>query len=110
MKLPIKKRINTVAKGNRHKNRTIKWFESLGYKCEGCECRTRYSTRDLFASDVVARNKTEIIFAQVKANKGGISAGVRELSKDDLWPPMVKRMVVHWGCLTDKGPLIVVVE
>jgi Holliday junction resolvase-like predicted endonuclease len=87
--------INRRAKGYRHEKKTVEWFRSMGY--EACRCRARSGfDEDLWGADVIARNKDRVVFMQVKANKGHMAKGVKQLTVDENWPDAVDRLVVHW--------------
>ena len=55
-----------------------------------------FMKKDLWGGDLVARNRDELIWVQVKSNKGDIGRGIKQLSEDDNWPDNVKRWVVCW--------------
>ena len=117
--------MSTVAKGNYHRKKTQEWLESEGYIVAPLEVTRRifvpgkdgkpdrvvFSKKDLWGADLIARNGTELIFIQVKANPGHIAEGMKELSRG-IWPPWVQRWVVHWPprTRTQDGPRVEVVQ
>jgi hypothetical protein len=95
---------SSIAKGNYYRLRTRKWLESLGYTVENAEVTQRIVTkdglvlfkkRDLWGADLLVRDESNIIFVQVKTNKGDLAKGMRELSKGP-WPLFVGRWVCWW--------------
>lgn len=112
--------MNTVAKGNYHRNKTRTWLESEGYTVAIAETnygvflpktgKIHYVKKDLWGGDLIAKNEEELIWVQVKANGGDVIAGARELLTSGPWPG-VTLWVVHWPLrrrLT-QGPEITVV-
>ena len=57
-----------------------------------------FQKKDLWGADLVARNREELIWVQVKSNKGDIGRGIKQLSEDENWPDsdVVKRWVICW--------------
>jgi len=100
--------MNKRAKGNYYVKKTQKWLEGEGYTVAGLEhsrtftyrakdgaIKRGYATVDIWGADLMARNTERLVFIQVKANKGDVSAGVRQLSEDDNWPDWTHRDVVE---------------
>lgn len=98
---------STRQKGKYQVKRTKEWLKGLGYEVEDAEVsssklvgnRWVFRTKDLWGADLVARNRSHIIFIQVKGNKGHMKHGERQLSVDSNWPVdnlVVQRWVVHW--------------
>lgn len=95
----------TTQKGNYHRRRTRNWLELEGFEVETCEVAYRvwdkrtgaviYRKRDLWGADLIASKENELHAIQVKANKGDIAKGYRELAKAP-WPTTVRRWVVYW--------------
>ena len=96
-------------KGRYYLLKTRDWFRDLGYEVEIVEKTQRivtkdskgkqfvlFSKKDLWGGDLVARNREELIWIQVKSNKGDIGRGIKQLAEDDNWPESVKRWVVLW--------------
>ena len=96
-------------KGRYYLLKTRDWFKDKGYEVEIIEKTQRIVTKDdrgkqfvmfmkkdLWGGDLVARNRDELIWVQVKSNKGDIGRGIKQLSEDDNWPDNVKRLVVCW--------------
>ena len=119
-----KKKDGRRAKGNYYVARTMMWMRALGFAVESTENKRAipkfddagrithfvYVTRDLWGSDLIARNAKRLIFIQVKSNRGHIAAGKHELSRGP-WPNargIIERWVVLWppGRRIDKGPEI----
>lgn len=69
-----------------------------------------FCKKDLWGGDLVARNKEELIWVQVKSNKGDIATGIKQLSEDSDWPESVKRWVVIWEPRARDPEIIEVVE
>lgn len=69
-----------------------------------------FSKKDLWGGDLVARDKEEMIWIQVKSNKCDIATGIKQLSEDDEWPEFVKRWVVYWEPRTREPEIIEVIE
>jgi Holliday junction resolvase-like predicted endonuclease len=114
---------STRAKGKYQLKRTREWLKSLGYEVETCEVsysrlvggRWMFRTKDLWGADLIARNHNNLIFIQVKGNKGHMKHGERQLSVDSNWPDndtVVQRWVVHWPKYrqTTAGPEIRIVN
>ena len=101
--------MNKSSKGNYYRLRTKKWLEEKGYLVENAEKSQRIVTKDrttgelkvlfikkdIWGADLIARNAESLVFVQVKANKGDISKGMKELSRGP-WPPSVGRWVAYW--------------
>lgn len=113
---------STRAKGKYQVRRTKEWLKGLGYEVEDCETsksmliggRWMHRTKDLWGADLVARNRSHLVFIQVKGNKGHMKYGERQLSVDSNWPgdsSIVERWVVHWPRYrkTTEGPEVRVV-
>ena len=93
-------------KGSYYVTKTIAFYRAQGYHVEKLEKLLRIVTkdkrvvfikRDLFGCDVLAINEEEVIFIQVKSNRGHIAAGLKELA---AYPcpnnETVKQVVVFW--------------
>ena len=96
--------VNTSRKGNYYRNRTRDWLRSEGYEVEVCEVSYRVFTksavvfhkRDLWGADLIAVSRDdELIVVQVKANRGHIARGIKELGSAP-WPSIVKKWVCWW--------------
>ena len=96
-------------KGRYYMMKTRDWLKKLGYQVEIVEKTQRivtkddkgkqfvlFSKKDLWGGDLVARNKEELIWIQVKSNKGDIGRGIKQLSEDEDWPDHIKRWVICW--------------
>jgi len=105
-------KLNKIKKGNYYRLKTKKWLEKDGYQVAILECRQRIFTpkgiifigRDVWASDLMAANKEDLIFIQVKSNKVDIVKGMAEFKKY-LFPSFVKKWVVYWESRA-KEPII----
>ena len=112
-------------KGRYYLIKSRDWMRDKGYEVEIVEKTQRivtrepngkqhvlFAKRDLWGADLVARNKEEIIWIQVKSNRGDIAKGIKQLSVDDLWPEdsCVKRWVVYWEPRTREPEIVEVVE
>lgn len=95
--------VNKVQKGNYYRLKTKKHLEADGYEVVNMEQSQRIWTKkgtifikkDIWGADLCAKNDKEIIFIQVKANKGDISKGIKELKKT-VWAKFIKLWVVYW--------------
>lgn len=96
--------MNKIKKGNYYRLKTKKWLEKDGYLVENLEKSQRIFTKDkkvifikkdIWGCDLIAKNKNELIFIQVKADKGDISKGIKEINKTP-WPDFAKKWVVFW--------------
>lgn len=95
--------MNTNQKGNYYKLRTKKWLEEKGYQVAFLERLQMVYTKDKtipikkdqLGSDLLAVNDSEVIFIQVKLNKGHISDGGKEFAKF-IFPEFAKRWIVVW--------------
>lgn len=110
-------------KGRYYLLKTRDYLKGLGYQVEIVEKTQRivtrddkgkqfvlFSKKDLWGGDLVARNKEELIWVQVKSNKGDIGRGIKQLSEDDEWPESVKRWVMYWEPRAKEPEIIEVVE
>ena len=68
-----------------------------------------FCKKDLWGGDLIARNKEEFIWIQVKSNRCDIARGLKQLTEDNEWPEVVKRWVIYWEP-RQKEPEIVEVE
>ena len=94
-----------MTKGNYYKYKSKKWLEEKGYKVEYLEKLQRIYDKknnkvifvkvDLFASDILAISKDEIIFVQVKLNKKNIAEAIKEFNKYPF-PNFATRWVLVW--------------
>ena len=95
--------MSSTAKGNYYRKKTINFLEKQGYEVEILEKNQRlmkngrvlFIRRDIWGSDLIAKNEDEIIFIQCKTNRGDIAKGIKELNRTH-WPSFVKRWVVIW--------------
>ena len=98
-------------KGRYYLLKTRDYLKNLGYEVDIVEKTQRIVTKDdkgkqlvlfqkkdLWGADLVARNREELIWVQVKSNKGDIGRGIKQLSEDENWPDsdVVKRWVICW--------------
>lgn len=98
-------------KGRYYLLKTRDYLKNLGYEVDIVEKTQRIVTKDdkgkqfvlfqkkdLWGADLVARNREELIWVQVKSNKGDIGRGIKQLSEDEHWPDsdVVKRWVMCW--------------
>ena len=95
--------------GNYYKTRTKKWLEKDGWTVANMETQFRIVTkdkktgadkvifvkRDTFGADLMAMNGSQMLFVQVKTNKGDMAAGLKELAKHP-YPSFVELWVVRW--------------
>ena len=101
--------LNKVRKGNRYRLKTRKWLEAKGYLVEILEHSGMYGKKDIWGADLIAKNKDELIFIQVKSNKAHLSMGKKELLAT-VWPPFVKLWVVCWEPYSKKPIVVEVVQ
>lgn len=102
--------------GQYYKHKTKKWFLDKGYAAEYIEQLQRIFVkgrvilvkRDLFASDILAMNSSELIFAQVKFGKKNIAAAIKEFNKH-TFPPFCQKWIIVWE-LRAREPEIVLVD
>jgi hypothetical protein len=95
--------MNRVRKGNYYRLKTKKWFEAEGYLVENLERNQKlfikgkviFIKKDVWGSDLMAKNDKEIIFIQCKTNKTDINKGIKELNAT-VWPKNIRKMVVIW--------------
>ena len=97
--------MSNVSKGTYYKLKTKKWLVDKGYQVEYLERFSRiydkkkkkviWIKRDLFASDMLAINKNEIIFVQVKFGKKNVAQGIKAFAEFDF-PKCVQKWVVIW--------------
>jgi hypothetical protein len=97
--------MSTVSKGNYYRLKTKKFYEADGYEVVTSEIRKPMPIKgkliwisvDIFASDLIAMNGEDMLFIQVKANRGDVSKAVKEFEKHKFPPAsIVRRMVVWW--------------
>jgi len=94
---------NKIQRGNYYRLKTKKWFEKEGYLVENLEKSQRIFTKkgvifikkDIWGSDLIAKNNKEIIFIQVKSNRTDINKGIKEI-EGTVWPEFIKRVIVIW--------------
>lgn len=92
-----------MSKGNYYLAKTIAFFRSEGYICERIEKLQRvvskdkviYVKQDLFGSDLLCVNDTEVLFVQVKTNRGDIAKGLKKLAQFPC-PPCARQVVILW--------------
>lgn len=100
--------MNTSKVGNYYKLKTKAWLEEKGFQIATMEKYRRVFSdgkvimikQDQFASDLLAVNDKEIIFVQVKYNRGRKSNNVAEAIKNFhkfTFPDFVKKWIVVWG-------------
>lgn len=94
-------------KGNYYKLRTKKWLEKKGYDVATMEKMYRvfnpkskdviYTKQDQFGSDLLAMNRDELVFVQVKFNtaRGKINEAMREYARFPF-PDFVNKWIVVW--------------
>lgn len=112
--------ISAVAKGQYWKQRTKRWLEACGYQVAFLERVLWIQTgrgrvpvkRDQFASDLLAVNRREIVFVQVK---GGVSrrsqlAAARQAFAAFAFPADTKQWIVLWAPRARAPEVIVVSE
>ena len=96
-------------KGRYYLMKSRDYMKNLGYETEIVEKVQRIVTKDdkgnhrvlfakadLWGADLVARNKEDFIWIQVKSNRCDTATGIKQLSIDNLWPSFVKRWVMLW--------------
>lgn len=84
-----KKTMNKIKKGNYFRTKTKHFYEADGYEVVTSEIRKPMPIKgrlvwiatDIFASDLIAMNGKEILFIQVKTNRGDVSKAVAEFAK-----------------------------
>lgn len=111
---------STTSRGNYYKKKTQEYYEALGYTVQITEfmCGRQiapgkiiYQKRDVFGSDGIAMNGTDIIFWNSKHFSGTNTLtqearnGKREFERFPF-PPTVRRELVIW----EKGKKPVIVE
>jgi hypothetical protein len=98
-------------KGNYYKLRTKQWLLKKGYQVGFLELTNRIIVRskdkkgiknkiifikkDQFGADLLAMNKEELIFIQVKFGKKNISTAIKEFTKFKF-PSFTKKWIVVW--------------
>lgn len=111
--------VNKTRKGNYYTLKAKKYLEADGYLVVKSEYRYRvftpggifYKTADIFSADLIAVNDKEMIFIQVKSNKGDVLKGIKDMLKIP-WPKdceCLKRWVLLWEPRA-KGPEITIVK
>jgi len=95
----------SAKKGNYYKLKTKKWLTEQGYQCDYLEKLGRifnpktksviFVKRDMFASDILAMSKDDLIFVQVKFGKKNIASAYKEFDKY-VFPSFVKKWIVVW--------------
>lgn len=112
---------STTSKGNYYKVKTKKFYEDNGFTVQITEfmCgrmipggRMIYVKKDIFGSDLIAMNGTEIIFVNSKATTEDRKDGITKMKSEGKvefekypFPPGVKRQVAIW--LPRKDPIII---
>ncbi len=106
-----KKKVSTTQRGNYYKRKTKKWYEDRGYTVQLTEfmCATMIGNRciyrkiDIFGSDGIAMNSTDIIFWNSKHTAtdtdDSYKVQMREAKKEFgsyPFPAHVKRQIVMW--------------
>lgn len=102
---------NKVKKGNYYRLRTKKYLQGHGFVVENLEKTQRiyqedkttgekkviFVKRDLWGADLIAKDDEDLIFIQVKTNRGDISTGIKELMATP-WPGSknILLWVVYW--------------
>ena len=95
--------INKIQRGNYYRLKTKHFYEAEGYEVANAEVkkpmpikgRMVWIATDIFASDLIAMNGKEILFIQVKTNRGDVSKAVAEFAKHQF-PPTIRKIVVCW--------------
>ena len=97
--------VSKTKKGNYYRLKAKKWLEADGYLVVNAEYRYRvftpkgtfYITKDIFAADLICVNDKEMIFVQVKSNKGDVLKGIKDMLEIP-WPDCecLKRWVLLW--------------
>jgi len=102
---------STTSKGNYYKRRSKEYYEKLGYVVQLTEftCalvvkgRCFYRKIDIFGSDGIAMNGSEIIFWNSKATDPSVKDGVSKMKSSAKiefekypFPPCVKRQAIIW--------------
>lgn len=95
--------MSNVSKGNYYAKKTADWYRAEGWIVEPIEVsksiwingKVIYQKYDVFASDLLAMNGTDIMFIQCKTHKSDVSKAIKEFHKYPF-PPFVKRIVVRW--------------
>lgn len=99
--------------------KTKKYFEDKGYIVEKLEKAYRvykdgkviFVKTDIFNSDLLAMNEREVIFIQLKTNKGHLSEGIKKYKKMER--PVSQAGVKFWVISWEKGkkePIIIDVD
>lgn len=104
--------MNKVKKGNYYRLKTKEFYEGEGYSVENLERTERiyvydkkekkekiiFVKRDLWGGDLIAAKKEseEVLWIQVKTNKGDIADGLKKLEKNPLPDSKVQKVVVLW--------------
>jgi hypothetical protein len=94
-------------KGNYYKYKTKQWLTKQGYYADYLEKIQRvyskgqliYVKRDLFGADILAFNKDEIIFVQVKSGEKTTGINIKKAINEFLkypFPDFVKLWIVVW--------------
>ena len=94
---------NKIQRGNYYRLKTKHFYEAEGYEVANAEVkkpmpikgRLIWIATDIFASDLIAMNGKEILFIQVKTNRGDVSKAVAEFAKHQF-PPTIRKIVVCW--------------
>jgi len=94
---------NKIQRGNYYRLKTKHFYEAEGYEVVTSEIRKPMPIKgrmvwiatDIFASDLIAMNGEEILFIQVKTNRGDVSKAVKEFAKHQF-PPTIRKIVVCW--------------
>jgi len=92
-----------IAKGNYYRLKTKHFYEAEGYEVANAEVRKPMPIKgrlvwiatDIFASDLIAMNGKEIIFIQVKTNRGDVSKAVKDFA-NHKFPESVRKVVCCW--------------
>ena len=122
---------SAVQRGNYFVLRTRKWLESRGYEVGKVEQLSRFvkktrdeatgviteevrwSKRDLWGADLVARNRDRLLWIQVKSCAEDVTKGMKALGRGP-WPKSkeIELWVVWWPLRRRSalGPIIEVVE
>jgi hypothetical protein len=94
---------NKIQRGNYYRLKTKHFYEAEGYEVANAEVkkpmpikgRLIWIATDIFASDLIAMNGKEILFIQVKTNRGDVSKAVAEFAKHKF-PENIRKVVVCW--------------
>ena len=98
---------SNASRGAYFKRRTKQWLRDQGYQVGALEVvhwihrggRQIPVKRDQFGADIIAMNRAEILFVQVKGGKaaiGGTFPDARRKFAAFVFPPGARRIVIGW--------------